>query len=80
MPAVREKLDPSWHKARIAARILLKARKRPLNARDKRLALRFAADKSVENRLIEQGIAYWVAPWMRDAAGTRVRRVCNVVA
>ena len=55
---MREKIDPSWHKARIAARILLKARKRPLNARDKRLALRFAADKSVENRLVEQGLCY----------------------
>ena len=53
----REKLDPSWHKARVAARILLKARQgRPLNARDKRLALRFAADRGVENRLIQQGL------------------------
>ena len=77
---MREKLDPSWHKARIAARILLKARKRPLNARDKRLALRFAADKAVENRLVEQAISFWVAPWMRDDSGERVRRVCNVVA
>ena len=53
----RAKLDPSWHKARVAARILLKARQgRPLNARDKRLALRFAADRGVENRLIQQGL------------------------
>ena len=77
---MREKLDPSWHKARIAARILLKGRKLSLNARDKRLALRFAADRSVENRLIEQGIAYWLAPWMRDAHGNRIKRICNVVA
>ncbi len=77
--AVKEKIDPSWHKARIAARILLKARTRPLNVRDKRLALRFAADPAVENRLVDQGIAYWLAPWMRDSEGKRVRRVCNVM-
>ena len=76
----REKLDPSWHKARVAARIWLKAKSgRPLSARDKRLALLFANDRSVENRLIEQGGAYWRAPWMRDANGNRIRRVCNVV-
>ncbi len=76
----REKLDPSWHKARVAARIWLKAKSgRPLSARDKRLALLFANDRSVENRLIEQGVAYWRAPWMRDANGNRIRRVCNVV-
>ena len=76
----REKLDPSWHKARVAARIWLKAKSgRPLSARDKRLALLFANDRSVENRLIEQGVASWRAPWMRDANGNRIRRVCNVV-
>lgn len=76
----REKLDPSWHKARVAARILLKAEQgKPLSARDKRLARLFGNDRSVENRLIDQGIAYWRAPWMRDANGNRVRRVCNVV-
>ena len=76
----REKLDPSWHKARVAARIWLKAKSgRPLSARDKRLALLFANDRSVENRLIEQGVAYWRAPWMRDANGNRIRRVCYVV-
>ena len=76
----REKLDPSWHKARVAARIWLKAKSgRPRSARDKRLALLFANDRSVENRLIEQGVAYWRAPWMRDANGNRIRRVCNVV-
>lgn len=36
-------------------------------------------DPTVENRLIEQGIAYWQAPWLRDGNGNRVRRVCNVV-
>ena len=77
---MKESVDPSWHKARIAARIILKARTRPLNARDKRLARRFAEDRSVENRLVEQGIAYWLAPWMLDSEGNRVRRVCNVVA
>ena len=76
---VKETVDPSWHKARIAARILLKARTRTLNVRDRRLALLFAEDRSVENRLIEQGIAYWQAPWLRDGNGNRVSRVCNVV-
>ena len=55
---MKETVDPSWHKARIAARIILKARKRPLNARDKRLARRFANDRSVENRLVEQGLCF----------------------
>ena len=54
--AVKEKLDPDWHKARVAARIWLKAQKRPLNARDRRLARRFAEDKRVTDRLIQQGI------------------------
>jgi hypothetical protein len=76
---VKETVDLSWHKARIAARILLKARTRALSPRDKRLAILFAEDSAVENRLIEQGIAYWQAPWMRDGNGNRVRRVCNVV-
>ena len=76
----REKLDPSWHKARIAARILLKARQgRPLNARDKRLARRFAEDRSVKNRLIQQGINFWVAPYTRGRSGERKRRVCHVM-
>ncbi len=61
MDGVKEKVDPSWHKARIAARILLKARTRPLNARDKRLARRFAEDRSVENRLLEQGLCFFSA-------------------
>ncbi len=76
----RETLDPSWHKARVAARIWLKAKQgKPLSPRDKRLARRFADDPAVEDRLIEQGVAYWRAPWMLDANGHRVRRVCNVV-
>jgi|LakMenEpi03Aug12_release.lakeMendotaPanAssembly.Ray.scaffolds.fasta_scaffold60539_5 hypothetical protein len=76
----REKLDPSWHKARVAARIWLKAKQgRPLSARDKRLARVFADDPAVEDRLIEQGVAYWRAPWMLDSHGQRIRRVCNVV-
>ena len=54
---VKTKLDPDWHKARVAARILLKARTRPLNARDRRLARRFAADKGVTNRLVEQAVS-----------------------
>jgi len=56
------KLDPCWQKARVAARIVVKSRKRPLNARDKRLAAWLAAQPGVTNRLIEQGVAYVVAP------------------
>ena len=75
----REKLDPHWHRARVAARILLKARKRPLNARDKRLARLFSKDKGVTNRLVEQGIAYWLAPYRTGHSGEKLPRVCHVL-
>ena len=53
----RETLDPSWHKSRIAARIWMKAQKGgSLSAREKRLARKFADDRGVENRLIQQGV------------------------
>ncbi len=53
----REKLDPYWHKARIAARIYMKALKGSgLTAREKRLARRFSEERGVSNRLIQQGI------------------------
>lgn len=53
----REKLDPFWHKARVAARIWLKAQRgRPLSSRDKRLARWLADERGVENRLIQQGV------------------------
>jgi hypothetical protein len=75
----REKLDPSWHKARVAARILLKAEQgKMLSARDKRLALRFGTDKGVTNRLIEQARTYWLAERTLDANlnwKPRIRRV-----
>jgi endonuclease YncB( thermonuclease family) len=76
---VKTKLDPGWHKARVAARILLKARRRPLNARDRRLARLFADDGDVSNRLIEQGLAYWVAPYRTGPNGEKIPRVCHVV-
>lgn len=64
----REKLDPYWHKSRVAARILLKARQgRPLNARDKRLAAAFASDHGVENRLIQQGLYAYCPDLLRAA-------------
>ena len=63
----REKLDPSWHKARVAARIWLKAQQgKPLSPRDKRLARLLSADKGVTNRLIEQAVTYWKAPFTLD--------------
>jgi hypothetical protein len=57
-----KQLDPCWQKARIAARILVRARRRPLTARDRRLARWLAEQPGVTNRLIEQGIAYVIAP------------------
>jgi hypothetical protein len=62
-----ETLDPYWHRARIAARIWLKAQQgKPLSPRDKRLARMLADQRGVSNRLIEQARAYWVAPWKLD--------------
>jgi len=53
----REQLDPSWHKARIAARIYMKAlRGLKLTSREKRLALRLSEERGVSNRLIQQGV------------------------
>lgn len=75
----REKLDPSWHKARVAARIWLKAQQgKPLSARDRRLARLLASDKGVSNRLIEQATVYWKAERTLDENlnwKVRVRRV-----
>jgi hypothetical protein len=63
----RETLDPYWHRARIAARIWLKAQQgKPLSPRDKRLALLFAGEKGVSNRLIEQARSYVSAPFTLD--------------
>ena len=75
---LKEKLDPYWHKSRVAARIWLKAQKKPLNARDRRLARLFAEDRGVTNRLICQGVSYWVAPYGFDENGNRKLRVCYV--
>ncbi|MEQ1850864.1 MAG: hypothetical protein ABMA01_04640 [Chthoniobacteraceae bacterium] len=76
----REKLDPSWHKARVAARILLKAEQgKPLSERDKRLARLLAVDKGVTNRLIEQAISYWKAPCTLDENLNFKRRVRRVL-
>ena len=79
-PVKRETLDPYWHRARIAARIWLKAQQgKPLSLRDKRLARLFADDKGVSNRLIEQARAYWVAPWKLDQNRNPVPHVRRVV-
>ena len=49
----REKLDPSWHKARVAARIWLKTKQgKPLTARQKRFARILSNDPCVTNELI----------------------------
>ena len=53
----REQPDPYWHKARIAARIYMKAlRGMKLTAREKRLALWLSEERGVSNRLIQQGV------------------------
>lgn len=53
----REKLDPSWHKARVAARIWLKAKQgRPLSARQKRLARIMGNDPVVTDELIHAAL------------------------
>lgn len=76
---MRETLDPSWHKARVAALIWLKAKRgKPLSPRDKRLARLLAADKGVTDRLIEQAVTYWKAPFTLDENlqfKPRIRRV-----
>lgn len=78
----REKLDPSWHKARVAALIWLKAKRgKPLSPRDKRLAHLLAADQGVTDRLIEQARVYWTAERSLDENlnwKPRVRRVLDV--
>lgn len=52
-------IDPSWRKARICARILLKmVRNQPLSVRDYRLSARLKADPAVTNRLIGQAISF----------------------
>lgn len=56
------KPGPSWRKARIAARLLLKkAANQPWNARDRALAERFYHDPAVTNRLIDQAYSYYTA-------------------
>lgn len=51
------KRDPSWVKARIAARILLRQRAGRVLPRDARLARRFAEDPGVTDRLMDQALA-----------------------
>ncbi|MEQ2008702.1 MAG: hypothetical protein ABMA26_18135 [Limisphaerales bacterium] len=50
------RLDRSWRKSRIAARILLREQAGRLTARDLRLAPLLAADKGVTSRLIDQAL------------------------
>jgi hypothetical protein len=49
--------DPCWVKARIGARILLRAESGTLTRRDIRLARRFGSDRAVEDRLLYQALA-----------------------
>jgi hypothetical protein len=53
----REKLDPFWHKARVAARIWMKAEQgKPLSPRQKRFARMLAGDPEVTNQLIHDAL------------------------
>ena len=53
----REKLDPSWHKARVAARIWLKAKQgKPLSPRQKRFAGILGSDPEVTDELIHNAL------------------------
>lgn len=51
------KRDPSWVKARIAARILLRQQAGRVSVRDARLAQLIADDSGVTDRLIDQALA-----------------------
>ncbi len=53
---LRERLDPCWHKARIAARILLREEQGRLTERDVRIGHQLAQDVGVTARLIDQAI------------------------
>ena len=55
--SMRQREDIYWRKAKLAARILLRAERRSLSAFDRRLAHSLGADPGVENRLIHQAIA-----------------------
>lgn len=55
-PTGPHRLDRSWRKSRIAARILLRESAGRLTARDRRLAPLLAADKGVTSRLIDQAL------------------------
>lgn len=51
-------MDPSWRKARIGARLLLKReRGERWSDRDRQLAGRLAEDPGVTNRLLDQAVA-----------------------
>ncbi len=49
--------DLYWVKARIGARILLRAEAGTLTARDVRWAKRLAAERGVEGRLLDQAVS-----------------------
>ena len=59
---LKQRIDPWWRKARIAARLLLKReRRRSWSSRDQRLAARLADDPGVTNRLIDQAVHSFTA-------------------
>ena len=53
-----EKGGRAWRKSRIAARLLFRKARGPLNQRDRRLAKILSEDPEVENRLIQQALYF----------------------
>jgi hypothetical protein len=51
------RIDPFWRKARIAARVILRAESGPLRKRDRQLAELVLEDPGVSNRLIDQALS-----------------------
>lgn len=51
------KRDPSWVKARIGARILIRQHLGRVSSRDARMAHRIAEDVGVTDRLLDQALA-----------------------
>ncbi|HEY1718790.1 MAG TPA: hypothetical protein VGH42_10940 [Verrucomicrobiae bacterium] len=58
MKQAEVKADTAWRKSRLAARLLLRRKIRPLRPREQALARRLAQDVEVTNRLIQQALYF----------------------
>ena len=68
--------DLYWVKARIGARILLRAEAGTLTPRDRRWAKRLSADRGVEDRLLDQALAC-IRVEQRERRRERVQHVSS---